>query len=123
MLYFLGFFSLNDLVGRIYQTVVLKLSRCTGLLNKIILAGKHFFLPASKKEEKYLSCISPWRGQLDTFFDEYPSKHKDKLSRSAEVGRSYFKLVSHLRSCISVEWSDSVELEKKKKTNKPNIFF
>jgi len=34
--------------------------------------------------------------------DEHPSKHKDKLLGPAEVGIRYFKLVSHLRSCISV---------------------
>lgn len=43
------------------------------------------------------------------FADEYPSKNKDKLLGSAEVGRSYFKLVSHLRGCISFEWSNSVK--------------
>lgn len=50
----------------------------------------------------------------------YPPEHKDQFSRSAEADRSYFKLVSHLRSCISVEWSDSVEQEEEKPN--PKLF-
>lgn len=72
--------------------------------------------PAKKKRNIFL--ILPLGKAVRYFGDEYPSKHKDKFLRSAEVGRSYFKLVSHLRGFISVEWSDSVELEGKKTQNK-----
>lgn len=72
----------------------------------------------SKKKEKYLSSVTPWRRQLDTVVMRIRLKNEDKLLGLAEVGRRYFEAAFQLSGLTQLNWRG-----KKKQTNKTNNFF